>query len=66
MENKNINIDFTKEPYKSMVDPEDAEFYKRLIKFLVRKVGEPDDKGNFKITKERFNELTQEYLAMMN
>jgi hypothetical protein len=66
MENKNINIDFTKEPYKSMVDPKDPEFSKRIIKFLVGKVGEPDNKGNFKITKERFYELTQEYLAKMN
>jgi hypothetical protein len=65
MNNKKIIVDFTKEPYKSMVDPEDQEYSKRMITFLVNKVGEPDEKGNFRISvedaekfqKELFNDI---------
>lgn len=61
-----FEIDFTQEPYKSMVDPKDPEFSKRIIKFLVGKVGEPDEKGNFKIAKAEFDDLIQKFLGGMN
>ena len=53
------DIDFTKEPYKSMVDQTDPEYSKRMIRTIVSFVGEPDEKGNFKITKEDLDNMNQ-------
>jgi hypothetical protein len=60
MKNNNIKIDFSKEPYKSMVDQEDQEYSKRMITFLVNKVGEPDEKGNFRISVEDAEKFQKE------
>lgn len=61
-----INIDFSKEPYKSMIDPEDPEYSKRLIRTIVSFVGEPDANGNFKISRREVDELTRKYLSSLN
>jgi hypothetical protein len=65
MKNKNFNVDFTKEPYKSMVDQEDPEYSKRMISFLVNYFGEPDEKGNFRISIEEAEKIQKEMLNKM-
>ena len=45
-------IDFTQEPYKSMVNPDDVEYSKQAIRAMVIILGEPDEKGIFRISKE--------------
>ncbi len=66
MKNKTVDIDFSKEPYKSMVDPADPEYSKKMIRTIVSFVGEPDKNGNFKISKEEIDNITQKYFGSSN
>lgn len=59
MENKEVEIDFSKEPYKSMVDPSDPENSKQAIRAFVSLIGEPNEEGTFRFTQEELNILNQ-------
>lgn len=59
MENSHVEIDFTKEPYKSMVDPSDPENSKHAIRAFISLIGQPNEKGTFRFTQEELNILNQ-------
>lgn len=59
MEIENTEIDFSKEPYKSMVDSNDPEYSKQAIRVLVSLIGVPNEKGTFRFTQEELNILNQ-------
>lgn len=59
-------IDFSKEPYKSMVDLKDPERSKKLIQVIVSFIGPPDENGKFKFTKEQLMKLNQQFLGKFN
>ena len=59
-------IDFSKEPYKSMVDLKDPERSKKLIQVIVSLIGPPDENGKFKFTKEQIMKLNQQFFGNFN
>jgi hypothetical protein len=59
-------IDFTKEPYKNMIDPKDPEKSKKIIQVIVSLIGPPDENGKFKFTKDQLIQLNQHFFYNPN
>lgn len=56
-------INYDKEPYRSMIDKNDIEGSKKMIEMMVKFLGKPDEKGNFRMEINDFPSIKERIFA---